>query len=76
MKRITLDAYIPTQANTEFVTFFLLNARELLSIRLRFMSSKVLSDGFVEQQKWRFGWTKGLLNVLGFYLQHLVIIFH
>jgi hypothetical protein len=51
LKTITLNDYIPTQANTQFVSFFLLNARELLSIRLRFLSSEVITDGFVEQQK-------------------------
>ena len=68
MKTITLERYVANHANTRFVTFFLLNARLLLSIMLKFISSMVLTDGYVEEQK------KELLNVPGFYLQHLVVI--
>ena len=74
MKTIMLERYVANRANTRFVTFFLLNARLLLSIRLKFISSMVLTDGFVEEQKRSFGWAKELLNVLGFYLQHIVVI--
>ena len=51
MKTITLERHIANRANTRFVTFFLLNARLLLSIRLKFISSMVLTDGYVEEQK-------------------------
>ena len=51
MKTITLERYVANHANTGFVTFFLLNARLLLSIRLKFISSMVLKDGYVEEQK-------------------------
>lgn len=51
MKTITLERYVANRANTRFVTFFLLNARLLLSIRLKFISSMVLTDGYVEEQK-------------------------
>ena len=51
MKTITLERYVANRANTRFVTFFLLNARLLLSIRLKFISSMVLKDGYVEEQK-------------------------
>ena len=75
MKTITLERYVANHANTRFVTFFLLNARLLLSIRLKFISSMVLTDGYVEEQKKRsFRWAKELVNVSGFYLQHIVVI--
>ena len=74
MKTITLERYVANCANTRFVTFFLLNARLLLSIRLKFISSMVLTDGYVEEQKKSFRWEKELLNVSGFYLQHIVVI--
>ena len=51
MKTITLERYVANRANTRFVTFFLLNARLLLSIRLKFISNMVLTDGYVEEQK-------------------------
>ena len=54
MKTITLERYVANRANTRFVTFFLLNARLLLSIRLKFISSMVLTDGYVEEQKKEF----------------------
>ena len=74
MKTITLERYVANRANTRFVTFFLLNARLLLSITLKFISSMVLTDGYVEEQKKSFRWAKELLNVLGFYFQHIVVI--
>ena len=74
MKTITLERYVANRANTRFVTFFLLNARLLLSIRLKFISSMVLTDGYVEEQKRIFRWEKELLNVLSFYLQHILVI--
>ena len=51
MKTITLERYVANRANTRFVTFFLLNVRLLLSIRLKFISSMVLTDGYVEEEK-------------------------
>ena len=54
MNTITLERYVANCANTRFVTFFLLNARLLLSIRLKFISSMVLTDGYVEEQKKEF----------------------
>ena len=74
MKTITLERYVANHVNTRFVTFFLLNARLLLSIRLKYISSMVLTDGYVEEQKRSFRWAKELLNVPGFYLQHIVVI--
>ena len=74
MKTIMLERYVANRANTRFVTFFLLNARLLLSIRLKFISSMVLTDGYVEEQKNEFRWAKELLNVPCFYLQHIVVI--
>ena len=69
-----MEGYASNQANRSFVTFFLLNARLLLSMRLKFYSKRFLMDGHVEQQKRSFTWTNGLLNVLGFYLQQVVVI--
>ena len=74
MKTIMLERYVANHANTRFVTFFLLNVRLLLPIRLKFISSMVLMDGYVEEQKRSFRWAKELLNVSGFYLQHIVVI--
>ena len=70
-----MEGYTSNQANRSFVTFFLLNARLLLSMRLNFYRKRFLTDGHVEQQKnISFRWTNGLLNVLSFYLQQLVVI--
>ena len=46
--------YASNQANRSFVTFFLLNARLLLSMRLNFYSKRFLTDEHVEQQKKKF----------------------
>ena len=51
LRTITMEGYASNHANGSFVTFFLLNARLLLSIRLKFISSMVLMDGYVEEQK-------------------------
>ena len=69
-----LERYVANHENTRFVTFFLLNARLVLSIRLKFISSMVLTDGYVEEQKKEFQVSKRAMNVLGFYLQHIVVI--
>ena len=74
MKTITLERYVANRANARLVTFFLLNARLLLSIRLKFISSMVLTDGYVEEQKKEFQVGKRASNVSGFYLQHIVVI--
>ena len=74
MKTITLERYVANRANTRLVTFFLLNARLLLSIRLKFIGSMVLTDGYVEEKKRSSRWAKELLKVSGFYLQHIVVI--
>ena len=54
MKTIMLERYVANHANTRFFTFFLLNARLLLSIRLKFIISMVLTDVYVEEQKKEF----------------------
>ena len=69
-----MERYASNQANRSFVTCFLLNARLLLSMRLNFYHKRFLMDRHVEQQKKSFRWTNGLLNVLGFYLQQVVVI--
>ena len=70
-----MEGYASNHANTSFVTFLLLNARALLSVRIKFFDQKFLTDGHVEQHKRSFRWTKGLQNVLGFYLQQLLVMF-
>jgi hypothetical protein len=46
-----MERYASNQANRSFVTFFLLNARLLLSMRLKFFNKKFLTNEHVEQQK-------------------------
>ena len=46
-----MEGYASNQANRSFVTFFTLNARLLLSMRLNFYSKRFLTDEHVEQQK-------------------------
>ena len=49
-----MERYASNQENRSFVTFFLLNARLLLSMRLNFYSKRFLTDEHVEQQKKKF----------------------
>ena len=49
-----MEGYASNQANRSFVTFFLLNVRLLLSMRLNFYSKRFLTDEHVEQQKKKF----------------------
>ena len=49
-----MGRHASNQANRSFVTFFLLNARLLLSMRLNFYSKRFLTDEHVEQQKKEF----------------------
>ena len=49
-----MGRYASNQANRSFVTFFLLNARLLLSMRINFYSKRFLMDEHVEQQKKKF----------------------
>ena len=51
---ITLDGYASNHANTSFVTVFLLNARVLLSMRIKFFNKNFLTDGHIEQHKNKF----------------------
>ena len=46
-----MERYPFNKANISFVTFFLLNARLLLSMRLKFYNKRFLMDKHVEQQK-------------------------
>ena len=74
MKTITLERYVANRANTRFVTFFLLNARLLLSIRLKFISSMVLTDGYVEEQKKEFQVGKRASERVGLLFTNIVVI--
>ena len=49
-----MEGYAFNQANRSFVTFFLLNARLLLSMRLKFFNKKLLTDLYVEHHKKKF----------------------
>ena len=49
-----MGRYASNQANRSFVTFFLLNARLLLSMRLNFYSKRFLTDEHAEQKKKNF----------------------
>ena len=49
-----MGRYASNQANISFVTFFVLNARLLLSMRLNFYSKRFLTGEHVEQQKKKF----------------------
>ena len=69
-----MEGYASNQANRSFVTFFLLNARLLLSMRLSIYSKRFSRTDMLNSKKRSFRWTNGLLNVLGFYLQQVVDI--
>jgi hypothetical protein len=42
------EGYESNHLNTGFVTFFMRNARALLSLRIKFFNKKFLKDGHVE----------------------------
>jgi hypothetical protein len=54
LKTVTLEGYAFNNANTSFVTFFMLNARALLSVRIKFFDKKFLTAASVEQYKKKF----------------------
>jgi hypothetical protein len=54
LKTVTLEGYASNNANTSFVTFFMLNARALLSVRIKFFDKKFLTVASVEQHKNKF----------------------
>ena len=54
LRTITMEGYASNHANTSFVTFFPLNARVLLSMRIKFFNKKFVTDGRVEQHKKKF----------------------
>ena len=49
-----MERYASNQANRSFVTFFMLNARALLSVRIKFFKKKFLTAAGVEQHKKKF----------------------
>ena len=49
-----LEGYASNNANTSFVTFFMLNARALLSVRIKFFDKKFLTAASVEHHKKKF----------------------
>ena len=54
MKIVTLEGFASNNANTGFVTFFMLNARALLSVRIKFFDKKFVTATSVEQHKKKF----------------------
>ena len=54
MKTVTLEGYASNNVNTSFVTFFMSNARPLLSVRIKFFNKKILTTAGVEQHKKKF----------------------
>ena len=54
LRTITMEGYASNQANGSLVTFFLLSARLLLSMRLKFFEKKFLMAASVEQHKNKF----------------------
>ena len=54
LKTVRLEGYASNNANTRFVTFFMLNARALLSVRIKFFNKKFLMAASVEQHKKKF----------------------
>ena len=54
METVTLEGYASNNANTSFVTFFMLNARALLSMRIKFFNKKFLTAASVNQHKKKF----------------------
>ena len=54
LKTVTLEGYASNSTNTSFVTFFMLNARALLSVRIKFFNKKFLTELYVEQHKKKF----------------------
>ena len=51
LKTITLEDYEHLRINIEFVQFFILNARVLETIRLKFRFPKDFTDEFYKQQE-------------------------
>ena len=54
LKKITVEGYASSRVNTRFVTFFMLNARALLSLRIKFFNKKLLTAASVEEHKRKF----------------------
>ena len=54
LKIVPLEGYASNNANTSFVTFFMLNARALLSVRIKFCNEKFLMAASIEQHKKKF----------------------
>ena len=54
LKKVTLERYSSNSANTSFVRFFMLNARALLSVRIKFFNKKLLTAASVEEHKKKF----------------------
>ena len=74
-----MGRYASNQANRSFVTFFLLNARLVLSMRLNFYSKRFLTDEHVEQQKKKFQvdkWASKRARLLFTTSSHRAIIFY
>ena len=52
LKTVTLEKYVHCKKNIEFATFFILNAKELDTMRLKFLSPPDnITEGFYEHQE-------------------------
>ena len=69
-----MERYAFNQENRSVVTFFLLNARLLLSRGLSLSTRDFSGTDMLNSKRRSFRWTNGLLNVLGFYLKQVVDI--
>ena len=54
LKTVTLERYSSNSANTSFVTFFMMNVRALLFVRIKFFYKKLLMAASVEHHKKKF----------------------
>ena len=73
LKIVTLEKYVHCNKNIEFVTFFILNAKELETTRLNFLSPQTTSlKDFINVKKRCFNGATRLLDVLVLYCQGIV----
>ena len=58
LRTLTLEDYDVTDANTEFVTFFILNAAHLQTMRIKFLLQEHFTEEFYKQQQDVLQWDK------------------
>ena len=73
LKTVTLEKYVHCNKNIEFATFFILNAKELETMRVKFLSPQTTSlKNFINVKKRCFNGATRLLDVLVLYCQGIV----